>query len=706
MKYPNGDTPMTPFGNFLFFFWFDWINGAVIVMWSMLVCEDLLFECRTAKNGMVLQEKDGNGLEDSARRRSLYLGKWLYLGNGSFEISKEERRIDPLLDNKAVTFLEMQEGNRGEDLSEDQLKEHWSNLQGRSEELMFTEHASDESINKGPLEAEGEWLVAVLKKPNGSAHGKIKLQYKDGKLVSQFKKDDSSAYSAPILAASSADWKENDDRAHWLMFVAVPLWFWATPPLSRLDVLPIDNRLLLVERPSEKGKYWILMALFAVVMKTQLGMRFTGILRVLLSGVGCGMIHHAPLFFYGMRGYSSQRALVLTLCTEWPAIMTGLFVITRYCCGRAVSNQGVKEKQEKKGYSKRSAIALFAVVMAVACAGPTKFSVRAIIYEIMPYIPAHHYQKLGQLYLRATTCLLPQNWLSSLPCSVGPASDLWVAAAAQKSAAVMTAMISLEIANACGKCVGIGQRPSGVWPNPIETPPEYPSELLLAIANMPDWPSYAAQLGAPVAAQEGYASYSYWSFLGLNADTKKRRSRCIVTVRDPVARLVSTFLYAKAGREPWFREHGIDRDINRLLSEGGKDPDGEDRVDNAVAFMLERFGFAYAKESHEYLLLNVKLGCTVIKYEDLVQDFNGTISVWLDTWGISKDPKVRDRLLDVTHTHSPSAQTTANHHATGRLHSKIFKASVEKALLSNTTLATMVETQRGELGYSRFWGWR
>lgn len=41
---------------------------------------------------------------------------------------QEEQRIEPMLDNKAVTYSEMCEGCRDEGLNEDELKQHWNNL--------------------------------------------------------------------------------------------------------------------------------------------------------------------------------------------------------------------------------------------------------------------------------------------------------------------------------------------------------------------------------------------------------------------------------------------------------------------------------------------------------------------------------------------------------------------------------------------------
>ena len=40
----------------------------------------------------------------------------------------EERRVDPMLDKRAVTFAEMWQGHQQQGLSYAQLEEHWHNL--------------------------------------------------------------------------------------------------------------------------------------------------------------------------------------------------------------------------------------------------------------------------------------------------------------------------------------------------------------------------------------------------------------------------------------------------------------------------------------------------------------------------------------------------------------------------------------------------
>lgn len=79
-------------------------------------------------------------------------------------------------------------------------------------------------------------------------------------------------------------------------------------------------------------------------MRFKIKLSVKDIARVFFSGIVCGLIHHAPLFVFGMRGYVSPVTLVITLLSEWPPIMCGLFVITYELCLRYPRN--VTEKTE------------------------------------------------------------------------------------------------------------------------------------------------------------------------------------------------------------------------------------------------------------------------------------------------------------------------------------------------------------------------
>jgi len=140
--------------------------------------------------------------------------------------------------------------------------------------------------------------------------------------------------------------------------------------------------------------------------------------------------------------------------------------------------------------------------------------------------------------------------------------------------------------------------------------------------------------------------------------------------------------------------------MNRLIRnvDGREGEDLED-VQASVAYMLERFGWSYVQETHNYLFMNLNLGCFAVRYEDLVADFNTTVSKWLDVWGVNSDVEVRSALLGAVAPHNPSIQTTANHHATGELYSKHFRDSIKAAFLMNASLVKLLSEQRSELGY-------
>mmetsp|Transcript_16255 Transcript_16255/g.21362 ORF Transcript_16255/g.21362 Transcript_16255/m.21362 type:complete len:260 (+) Transcript_16255:558-1337(+) len=119
-------------------------------------------------------------------------------------------------------------------------------------------------------------------------------------------------------------------RFEWTVLFLIPLWFWATPLISRQ--ISFDDRLLLASRPSQKFHYYILCILFILCMRFRLKLTYRSIARIIASGIACGLIHHGPLYYFGMRGYQSKLTFIVTLLSEWPPIICGLFVITYLLC--------------------------------------------------------------------------------------------------------------------------------------------------------------------------------------------------------------------------------------------------------------------------------------------------------------------------------------------------------------------------------------
>ena len=94
----------------------------------------------------------------------------------------------------------------------------------------------------------------------------------------------------------------------------VPVQFWTAPFLA--PALSLDTRQLILTRESPKIGYGVMLPLFVLVLRFVAQMEARKIVAVGLSGVGCGLVHHAALFTFGMRGYASTGGLVLTLATE------------------------------------------------------------------------------------------------------------------------------------------------------------------------------------------------------------------------------------------------------------------------------------------------------------------------------------------------------------------------------------------------------
>jgi hypothetical protein len=126
-------------------------------------------------------------------------------------------------------------------------------------------------------------------------------------------------------------------RAELLTLLHQPLLFWTAPLLAPIAMPTGDSRPIRVDRPSPKLTYLFMLVAFALLLATQplptpqvsssskhrrdRRHRRPCLVSVLAAGLGCGMVHHAALFAHGMRGYTSLPALIVTLTTEWPALI-------------------------------------------------------------------------------------------------------------------------------------------------------------------------------------------------------------------------------------------------------------------------------------------------------------------------------------------------------------------------------------------------
>merc|ERR1719329_1132307 len=177
-----------------------------------------------------------------------------------------------------------------------------------------------------------------------------------------------------VLWAFSAFGDLLEDRKRtsldWFMYAFMPLLFWSAPVVS--PHLGIDPRVLVVTRPSPKGTYVMLLATFSLLLCLAYSPK--AVLRVYLTGVGAGLIHHAALFFHGMRGYSSLWTLFATLATEWPALIVGVFACTAALRRFSWPSWGVCG-----GLASVAAIALAASLSSV--------DVEACVADLLPFIP-------------------------------------------------------------------------------------------------------------------------------------------------------------------------------------------------------------------------------------------------------------------------------------------------------------------------------
>ena len=164
---------------------------------------------------------------------------------------------------------------------------------------------------------------------------------------------------------------------------------------------------------------------------------------VWLSGVGCGLIHHVPLCLFGMRGYTDTVSLLMTLFTEWPALLLGVAVVEQLGGGvlaaagsrwvpfltgndSSISNSNSNSSGgggdgQKDGTAGDGApditpwpgTRVFAYGMCLALVlllGPhlARVDDKDAVAYLIPLIPGQHMQSVGTAYMRARTCLQPK----------------------------------------------------------------------------------------------------------------------------------------------------------------------------------------------------------------------------------------------------------------------------------------------------------
>jgi len=273
-------------------------------------------------------------------------------------------------------------------------------------------------------------------------------------------------------------------------------------------------------------------------------------------------------------------------------------------------------------------------------------------------------EAFGLYYLYFTTCLL--RFSSKSPCRSDVNNELWVIVSVAKGGTVLAARASIEIANACNLCIGIGYRPFGGWPPAREYNPTNRVDVLMAIANAQSWPEYAEQHGG--------------------------RVRCAVITRSPWTRFKSMYQYFYDGSEYELQ------DISRVLKQFHAQ-----NISKVVEYMFTTVGNATMLDSHEHLKLSLKReDCIPIRFEDFDIDFDRTVRKWIDIWGIT-DPVAQEKVIIAARRHNLKRKSkdelAKEHHVSGRVFSERDAKEIEKAIRENHAISHLLESQSKELGY-------
>lgn len=237
----------------------------------------------------------------------------------------------------------------------------------------------------------------------------------------------------------------------------------------------------------------------------------------------------------------------------------------------------------------------------------------------------------------------------------------------------------------CGVCVASGERSEPGIPGPVEDLPVYEGKLLHAIINMRSWPMYVKRYG-----------YDLRTLLDQQtSESGAGRVRCVTLVREPLSRLRSLYTYARSGGEHWFRYKSglMQRLSNQSLS-----------LQQSVELFWDTFGKGYLVQSHEYMMMNIDLGCKPIKMESFSQNYTATTLNILQEYGVHSRavPHLLSRLSGSDVSKKTLDQQRQDAHVTANKFSNEFVKNVKVHLLKNRDVREMVEAQRVELGYTDF----
>lgn len=236
-------------------------------------------------------------------------------------------------------------------------------------------------------------------------------------------------------------------------------------------------------------------------------------------------------------------------------------------------------------------------------------------------------------------------------------------------------------------CVASGERSAPGIPGPVEDLPVYEGGLLHAIINMRTWPQYVERMG-----------YSMNTLLPSTIDTVADQEvesgvvRCVTTLRDPLARLRSLYTYARSGGEHWFRyQSGI---MQRL-------GDPSLSLQQSLDLFWELFGKGYLIQSHEYIMMNLQLGCVPVKMEQFSSNYTLATALVLKSFGIRDAviPELTKRLSSGDLSLKSEAERKADAHFTANKFSSSLVEQVKVQLMLMPEVSSMVKLHRSQLGY-------
>ena len=165
--------------------------------------------------------------------------------------------------------------------------------------------------------------------------------------------------------------------------------------------------------------------------------------KTFLVGFGVSCIHHLALFTNNMRGYTSISALMITLLTEWPALVVAEHVI------RTLFLKHLKLAK----YARHALLVIFVAIVS------KHVQLEHIDRVLLPNLKGVHMQSFGTAMFRLTTCAVPKFLLPEpLPCRCTPEDDaILVIATPAKSGALLAGKILLDVGMSCHFCVASGE---------------------------------------------------------------------------------------------------------------------------------------------------------------------------------------------------------------------------------------------------------